>query len=146
MTTKRMLIVDDEPDFLIVVRRVAERLGYEVETMTDGRNFKQAYARFEPMVVILDMIMPEVDGIELIEWLAEVQSKAQIIIISGFTPIYAKTAVTLGEAKGLLSISRLAKPVSLAALTVTLTEALAANSDADPLVPVMSEHIPHRHS
>jgi len=30
MTTKRMLIVDDEPDFLVVVRRVAERLGFEV--------------------------------------------------------------------------------------------------------------------
>jgi len=124
MTTKRMLIVDDEPDFLVVVRRVAERLGFEVESMTHGRDFKQAYARFDPTVVILDMIMPDVDGIELIEWLASVQSKAQIIIISGFTPIYAKTAMTLGEAKGLLSISRLAKPVSLAALTTLLTAVL----------------------
>jgi DNA-binding NtrC family response regulator len=121
MTTKRMLIVDDEPDFLIVVRRVAERLGYEVETMTDSRNFKQAYTRFGPTVVILDMIMPEVDGIELVGWLAGVRSKAHIIIVSGFTPIYAKTAVTLGEAKGLLSISRLAKPVSLPVLTTILT-------------------------
>jgi DNA-binding NtrC family response regulator len=124
MTTKRMLIVDDEPDFLVVVRRVAERLGYEVESMTHGRDFKRAYARFDPTVVILDMIMPEVDGIELVEWLAEVRCKAQIIIISGFTPIYAKTAVALGEAKGLLSISRLVKPVSLATLTATLSAAL----------------------
>jgi DNA-binding NtrC family response regulator len=124
MTAKRMLIVDDEPDFLVVVRRVAERLGYEVETLSHSRDFKQAYARFGPTAVILDMIMPEVDGIELIEWLAEVRCKAQIIIISGFTPIYAKTAVTLGQAKGLLSISRLAKPVSLATLTATLTAAL----------------------
>jgi CheY-like chemotaxis protein len=121
MTTKRVLIVDDEPDFLIVVRRVAERLGYEVETMTDGGNFKQAYARFDPTVVILDMIMPEVDGIELVQWLSRVGCKAQIIVISGFTPVYSETAVNLGKAKGLLSISRLAKPVSLATLTATLT-------------------------
>lgn len=133
MTTKRMLIVDDEPAFLIVVRRVAERLGYEVESMTDGRDFKQAYVRFDPTVVILDMIMPEVDGIELVEWLAEVRCKAQIIIISGFTPIYAKTAVALGEARGLLSISRLAKPVSLATLTAILTAALLEPSVANSL-------------
>jgi DNA-binding NtrC family response regulator len=144
MTSKRMLIVDDEPDFMVVVRRVAERLGFEVECVTHGRDFKQAYARFDPTVVILDMVMPEVDGIELIEWLAGVGAKAQIIIISGFTPIYAKTAVTLGEAKGLLSISRLAKPVSLAALTGILTEALAVNSDAEPSRDFVST--PHRHS
>jgi CheY-like chemotaxis protein len=124
MTTKRILIVDDEPDFLVVVRRVAEGLGFEVECMTHGRDFKQAYTRFDPTVVILDMVMPDVDGIELIEWLAEVQSKANVIIISGFTPIYAKTAMALGEAKGLLSIARLAKPVSLATLTTLLTAVL----------------------
>lgn len=123
--TKRMLIVDDEPAFLIVIRPLAEKLGYEVETMTDARNFKEAYARFDPAVVLLDMIMPEVDGIEVIDWLASVKSLAQIIIISGLSPIYAKAAVALGESKGLQSISRLVKPVSLAILTETLTLALA---------------------
>ena len=124
MTANRILIVDDEPDFLIVVRRVAERLGYEAETMTNGRLFKEAYIRFDPSVIILDMIMPEVEGIELVEYLASVECRAQIVVISGFTPIYATTAVIIGEAKGLLSISRLAKPVSLATLTATLTDAL----------------------
>ena len=122
MTAKRIMIVDDEPDFLVVVRRVAERLGFEVECMTHGRDFKQAYARFDPTVVILDMIMPEVDGIELVEWLGGVRCKARIIIVSGSTPFYAKAAVALGEARGLLSISRLVKPDSLAMLTATLLE------------------------
>jgi DNA-binding NtrC family response regulator len=120
MTAKRLLIVDDEPAFLSLVRRVAERVGYEVETVTHGRDFKKAYMRVNPTVIILDMVMPDIDGTELVEWLAERQCLAQIIIISGFTPIYANTAAALGEAKGLLSISRLAKPVSLAALTATL--------------------------
>jgi YesN/AraC family two-component response regulator len=87
---------------------------------TKGRDFKVAYNRFDPTVVILDMVMPEMDGIELVEWLGSVRCAARIIIISGYTPIYAKLAVTLGEAKGLLSISRLTKPVSLAALTTAL--------------------------
>ena len=99
---------------------VAEKLGFDVEVTTRGRDFKEVYNRFEPTVVVLDMVMPEMDGIELIEWLGSVRCTARIIIISGYTPIYAKLAVTLGEAKGLLSISRLAKPVSLAALTAAL--------------------------
>jgi DNA-binding response OmpR family regulator len=120
MTGKRLLIVDDEADFGATVRRAAEKLGYEVEVTTRARDFKDVYNRFDPTVVILDIVMPDVDGIELVEWLASVRSGARIIIISGYTPIYAKLAVTLGEAKGLLSISRLAKPVSLAALTEAL--------------------------
>jgi CheY-like chemotaxis protein len=134
MTTKRVLIVDDEPDFLVVVRRIAKSLGYEVETTTHGRDFKTAYMRFDPTVVMLDMIMPEVDGIELVEWLAEVQCKAQIIIVSGFTPMYGKIAAKLGEARGLLSISRLAKPVSLATMTAALTSVLL--EPGAPVVPL----------
>ena len=124
MNSKRILIIDDEPDFLILVRRVAESLGYEVETAMQGAEFKEAYTRFDPTVVILDMIMPEVDGIELVVWLASVRCAAKIIIISGFSASYAKSAVTIGEAKGLRSISQLAKPVSLGILTTTLTDAL----------------------
>jgi DNA-binding response OmpR family regulator len=126
MTGKRLLIVDDEPNFGASVRRVAEKLGFEVEVTTRGRDFKDAYIRFDPTVVVLDMVMPEIDGIELIEWLALARCTARIIIISGYTPIYAKLAVTLGEAKGLLSISRLAKPVSLATLTTALTSGAQA--------------------
>jgi DNA-binding response OmpR family regulator len=120
MTAKRLLVVDDEAEFGALVRRVAEKLDFAVEVTTRGRDFKEAYERFDPTVVILDMIMPEIDGIELIEWLASVQCAARIIIVSGYTPVYARLAVTLGEAKGLLSISRLTKPVSLASLTAAL--------------------------
>ena len=122
MTANRLLIVDDEPDFAAAVRRVAEKLDFVVEATTRGRDFKEIYQRFDPTVIILDMIMPEVDGIELMDWLASVKSTARIIIISGFTPLYAKTAASLGEAKGLTSILRLVKPVSLATLTAALQE------------------------
>jgi DNA-binding NtrC family response regulator len=131
MTARRLLIIDDEADFGALVRRVAEKLAFVVEATTHARDFKDVYKRFDPTVVILDMIMPEVDGIELVAWLASVQCKARIIIISGFTPLYAKTAMQLGEARGLSPIVRLAKPVSLAVLTATLLS--AAQEAGEPI-------------
>lgn len=122
MTVKRLLIIDDEADFGTSVRKVAEKLGFEVETATQGRKFKEIYKRFDPTLIVLDMVMPEEDGIELVQWLASVQCTARIIIISGFTPIYSDAAITFAAAEGLLPISRLAKPVSLATLTSALQE------------------------
>jgi DNA-binding response OmpR family regulator len=120
MTEKRLLIIDDEADFGTSVRRVAEGLGFAVEVTTRASDFKAVCQRFDPTVVILDMIMPDVDGNELIKWLASIKSTARIIIVSGFTPLYAKTAESLGKAYGLLSISRLMKPVSVAVLSAAL--------------------------
>jgi DNA-binding response OmpR family regulator len=130
MTANRLLIVDDEADFGAAVGMVAERLGFDVQVTTHGREFKRLYESFDPTVIVVDMIMPEVDGIEVIAWLASVKCVAAIIVISGFTPFYAKTAVEIGEAKGLLPIIRLAKPVSLAVLTATLKEAARARDVA----------------
>ncbi len=47
MTAGRLLVVDDEADFGASVRRVAKGLGFEVEATTNGRDFKQAYERFD---------------------------------------------------------------------------------------------------
>jgi DNA-binding response OmpR family regulator len=124
MIAKRLLIIDDEADFGVTVRRVAEKLGFEVEITMHGRDFKRVFESFDPTVIIMDMVMPDVEGTELIEWLASVKCLAHIIIISGFAPVYATTAVRLGEARGLLSISRLAKPVSMADLTASLKAAV----------------------
>jgi DNA-binding NtrC family response regulator len=125
MTAKRLLIVDDEVDFGVSVRRVAEKLGFDVEVKTRARDFKAAFHSFNPTVVMLDMIMPDEDGNELIQWLASIKSTARVIIISGYAPIYAKTAENLGKAHGLPSISRLTKPVSIAALSSALEDAAA---------------------
>jgi DNA-binding NtrC family response regulator len=124
MSTKRLLIIDDEADFGRSVSRVAEKLGFEVAVTTRARDFKTAYQRLDPTVVILDIVMPETDGTELVQWLASVKSKAHIIVVTGFTPLYAQVAEKIGKAYGLASVSRLTKPVSLATLTACLENAL----------------------
>jgi DNA-binding response OmpR family regulator len=121
MSGERILVIDDEADFLTFVRRVALQLDFEVEVTTDADAFKQIYARFNPTVIVLDIVMPRTDGIELIRWLADMGCTARIVVISGFDPNYSKMAQTLGSGVGLASIVRLQKPVSVANLKRALS-------------------------
>ena len=120
MVAKRLLVVDDDPEFGAFVRRVAEGEGYEVNVTTGAEAFKQAYQTFDPTVLLLDVVMPDVEGVELVDWLAGQGCKAKIIILSGVDPRYPKWAKDLGEAKGLPSLTTFTKPIRLADLRKAL--------------------------
>ena len=119
---RRLLIVDDEPRFAAFVERVAEPLGYEVEVTNHGRDFQAAYLRKRPDIVVIDMVMPDIDGNELILWLVEQRSAADIIIITGYHPDYAVNARLLAEYKGLRSVVTLSKPTSVTRLRQALAK------------------------
>jgi DNA-binding response OmpR family regulator len=122
MTDRRLLIIDDEVDFGKFVSRVASALGYQVEITTRGEDFMAAVLRVPPDVIILDIVMPQMDGVELIRWLAARRSPARIIVVTGFNPHYAKMVAGLGTAHGILSITTLVKPISIADLKVALMD------------------------
>ena len=117
---KRLLICDDEPAFGRFVKNVAEELGYTVRVTTEGRGFIEAYATFDPTTIVLDMIMPGMDGNELVLWLAKRKCTARVIIITGYTPDYATHAKTLAEFKGLGPVTTLHKPVEISRLRAVL--------------------------
>ncbi len=121
MTARRLLVVDDEADFCDFVRNVAEGMGYVVETTTEPRDFNGLYETFAPTAIVLDVVMPDVDGIELVQWLSEQNCDAKILVVTGYNPSYSKAAKVLGEVAGVLSVETLNKPVSL----VDLREALS---------------------
>jgi len=120
MSEKRLLVVDDEPEFGELVARVATDLGYETRVTTNGRDFQNAYHELNPTLVVLDMVMPEMDGNELVLWLIEQHYAADLIIITGYSPEYAKDARLLAEFKGLHSVITLTKPIRLAKLREAL--------------------------
>ena len=123
MRTKRLLVVDDEPRFRDFVARVAGDPGYEVECAASGTEFMVLCEAFEPDVAVIDVVMPGVDGVEIVQWLAEKAAELHLVIVTGFAPDYATLAKKLGEAKGLRSVVTLTKPVRLAALQKALTPA-----------------------
>lgn len=116
MSEKRLLVVDDEPEFCELVRKVAADLGYEVLVATNGRTFQEAYLTLQPTMIVMDMVMPEMDGNELVLWLVEQHYAADLIIITGYNPEYAKDARLLAEFKGLHSVVTLTKPIRIARL------------------------------
>jgi CheY-like chemotaxis protein len=121
MSNQRLLIVDDEPDFGQMVARVAADLGYEARVTTNGYEFQAAYQELQPTLIVLDMVMPEMDGNELVVWLMEQGYAARLIIITGYSPEYAKDAQLLAEFKGLRSVITLAKPIRIAQLREALS-------------------------
>lgn len=83
---KRLLVVDDERGFREYIRDAAGGLGYEVEMATNGLEAREIYKRFQPDVILLDVVMPEADGVEFTRWLALQQTKARIILVTGLQP------------------------------------------------------------
>lgn len=117
---KKLLICDDEPAFGRFVKNVAEEMDYVVHVTTEGRAFIEAYDSFQPTTIVLDMIMPGMDGNELVLWLAKRKCTARIIIITGYTPDYATHAAILAEFKGLGPVATLHKPIEVSALRAVL--------------------------
>ncbi len=126
MAGKRLLVVDDEPRFGEFVRKVAVDAGFEVEVTTDGFAFQRRYADFDPTAVVIDPIMPDIEGIELVQWVANHDAPAHLIVVTGCSPEYARLAKMLGEARGLPSVATLIKPVKVARLRGALADVGAA--------------------
>ncbi len=120
-SAKRLLVIDDEPAFGSFVKEVAEGLGYDVRVTAKADEFADTYETFDPTVIVLDVVMPEVDGIELVQWLAQEKCKAKIVIVTGYNPHYADAAKRLVSAGDLPSVMTLTKPVSLADLRAALS-------------------------
>lgn len=78
-----ILVVDDEREVGAVIRRVLERAGFTVAVASNAADGLEAVAAQPPDVVITDVIMPKVHGVELIKTLRERYPRIRVIAISG---------------------------------------------------------------
>lgn len=87
----RILIVDDEEDIRAVLSTYLSRINYVTETAIDGHEALQKYLEGEYDLVISDMVMPRMDGLELLQRIRKADPDALFIMITGFPTI--ETAV-----------------------------------------------------
>ncbi len=79
-----ILVVDDSPDIQRYLRVLLELDSYEVETASSGHEALQSLRLgYTPDVVLLDLQMPGIDGLETLRRLREIQSKPKVIMCSG---------------------------------------------------------------
>ena len=71
MENVKILLVDDEQDILEFVKYNLEKEGYWIETANNGKNALEVASSFQPELILLDIMMPEMDGIEVCHKLRE---------------------------------------------------------------------------
>jgi two-component system alkaline phosphatase synthesis response regulator PhoP len=81
MTSATILVVDDEPNILKIVTAYLEAEGYAVQTATDGPAGLKAARSLKPDLVILDLMLPGLDGIELLQLLRR-ESNVYVILLT----------------------------------------------------------------
>lgn len=83
MTEKtRLLIVDDERDLLAELAALLRRSGYWVETASNGRQAVQAVEQFRPHLIVLDVLMPGMDGREVVRRLRQASDWTPVILLT----------------------------------------------------------------
>lgn len=120
MTSSKILVVDDEPDIRSLVQEILEDEGFEVNVAGNAESARQSVEGFLPDLVLLDIWMPDEDGITLLkEWKSEMNAAFPVIMMSGHGSV--ETAV---EATRLGAYDFIEKPLSLAKLLLTIKHAL----------------------
>ena len=83
MMNKRVLVVEDEESVAKLLEAGLKREGFDVSIAFDGEAAKEKILKIQPEVVLLDLIMPRLDGWEVLSWLRKEQkSKIPVIIVS----------------------------------------------------------------
>ena len=92
MSRARVLVVDDEPDMVENCARVLQRGGYEVLSATDPRRGLAMLESERPDLLLTDLKMPEVDGMELLRRARELDPALPVIMITAFATIESAVA------------------------------------------------------
>ena len=122
MTAARILVVDDEADIRGLLKEILSEEGYEVEVAADAAQARSARVAQVPDLVLLDIWMPDTDGITLLrEWSVTDGYDCPVVMMSGHGTV--ETAV---EATRLGAFDFVEKPLSLTKLLRTVERALDA--------------------
>jgi DNA-binding NtrC family response regulator len=123
MSTAHILVVDDEADIRTLLKEILSEEGYEVDVAANAAQARASRAKQTPDLVLLDIWMPDVDGITLLrEWSATTTNGCPVVMMSGHGTV--ETAV---EATRLGAFDFVEKPLSLAKLLRTVERALDAS-------------------
>ena len=118
----RILIIDDEQPVRSVFRRALERAGHEVSEAGDGQAGLKQIAQSSFDLVVTDIVMPTMEGVEFIFQVHREQPDLKVIAMSGGGRVAPKAYLDMARAAGAVSV--LAKPFTIEALLAAVDAAL----------------------
>ena len=114
MNNEKILIVDDNKNFLIMLSDFLNNKGFIVEVSDNGSEALKIFSDFIPDIVITDIVMPDIDGIELLLQLRKTNPDVKVIVMSGGNRGHADAYLHMAEKLGANAI--LSKPFELTEL------------------------------
>jgi CheY-like chemotaxis protein len=124
---KKLLIVDDQAGITKVVGLIARQLGLEFKALNSSATATEEFIEFRPDMLILDMIMPEKDGIDVLNEILLTGIPSKIVLTSGYSDAYLRLAEGVAKFHESGQVSILKKPFRRADLVALLTELAEAD-------------------
>ena len=118
----RILLAEDDESMRVYLARALERSGYEVVAVSTGTQAVPYIASDRFALLLTDIVMPEMDGIELAQHAAQVAPEMRIMFITGFA------AVTLKAGKAVPQAKVLSKPFHLRDLVLEVERMFGSES------------------
>lgn len=114
MKTITVYLIDDEPEMLEIMSDIVELVGFSAKRYTRAtRFFEQNSVVAKDSLLVLDLNMPEMDGIEVMRQLSKMENPPKIILVTGYDQGVLYAAEKLGKAHNLNIIDTINKPVPI---------------------------------
>jgi len=121
----KILVVDDEPNICLLIKEILEDEGFQVEIVNNGEKARDAFNKNIYELVLLDVWMPDVDGISLLREFINQKKETNFIMMSGHGTVDTAIQATKFGAKAFLE-----KPISLNHLVETIRYYTSEKKDA----------------
>ena len=121
----KVLVVDDEPGMAKVIAATAGQLGFETQEVHDANAATQAFIAFRPDILVLDLIMPGKDGLDVLNEVLVIDPTVRLVLISGHGQTYLRLGDALSKFHRDGGAEMLSKPFRASALREVLQRGAA---------------------
>jgi len=135
MSKPKIVIVDDESEIVEFLTEAASMCGFEPTGVSDFNSFRAVYESSEVDVIVLDLMMPDTDGLEFLNYLGSRNCTASIVLMSGYDRRVLKTARQLALSEHMNLVATLEKPISFDDFESVLRDAVTNGA------PLTSDHL-----
>jgi len=120
---RRLLVVDDDPADRAAVVQLAHACGCDIRAAAGHAEMTSLMRAWAPELLVLDIVMPEVDGLGILRQLAEQHCRTPVLLVSAYRD-HLRPARNLGHAYGIKVVGELTKPLEPQAFAATLQNGL----------------------